>query len=39
LAPRILPDGRPVGFLEMNLEEHFAIWQRSVERMSAASLR
>jgi hypothetical protein len=38
LAPRILPDGRPAGFLEMDLQEHFAIWQRGIERMSATSL-
>ena len=29
LAPRIRPDGRPVEFREMDLEEHFAIWQRN----------
>jgi hypothetical protein len=38
LAPRIHPDGRPVGFMEMELEEHFAIWQRSAERMQPTSL-
>ncbi|UCC62946.1 MAG: DUF3891 family protein [Anaerolineae bacterium] len=38
MAPRIHPDGRPVGFMEMELEEHFAIWQRSVERMQPTSL-
>jgi hypothetical protein len=38
LAPRVLPDGRPVGFMEMELEEHFAIWQRSAERMQTSSL-
>jgi len=38
LAPRIHPDGRPVNFLEMELDEHFAIWQRSVERMQPTSL-
>jgi hypothetical protein len=38
LAPRIQPDGRPVEFREMDLEEHFAIWQRSVERMEPTSL-
>lgn len=37
LAPRIHPDGRPVSFIEMGLEEHFAIWQRSAERMQATS--
>jgi hypothetical protein len=38
LAPRILPDGRPVSFTEMALEEHFAIWQRSAERMQSTNL-
>ncbi len=38
LAPRIHSDGRPVGFREMDLEEHFAIWQRSAERMQPTSL-
>lgn len=38
LAPRVRPDGRPVSFLEMELEEHFAIWQRSTERMQATNL-
>lgn len=38
LAPRVHPDGRPVGFMELELEEHFAIWQRSVERLQPASL-
>lgn len=38
LAPRIHADGRPVSFMEMELEEHFAIWQRSAERMQATSL-
>jgi hypothetical protein len=37
LAPRIDSDGRPVGFTEMDLEEHFAIWQRSAERMQPTS--
>jgi hypothetical protein len=38
LAPRIHPDGRPVSFREMDLEEHFAIWQRSAERMQPTNL-
>ena len=38
LAPRIHSDGRPVAFREMDLEEHLAIWQRSVERMQPTSL-
>jgi hypothetical protein len=38
LAPRIGSDGRPVSFTEMDLEEHFAIWQRSAERMQPTSL-
>jgi len=38
LAPRIRSDGRPVSFMEMALEEHFAIWQRSAERMQPTSL-
>jgi hypothetical protein len=38
LAPRVHRDGRPVGFREMELEEHFAIWQRSAERMQTTSL-
>lgn len=38
MAPRIHHDGRPVNFMEMELEEHFAIWQRSAERMQATSL-
>ena len=38
LAPRIHSDGRPVSFMEMELEEHFAIWQRSAERMQTTSL-
>jgi hypothetical protein len=38
LAPRIHRDGHPVSFTEMELEEHFAIWQRSAERMQTTSL-
>jgi hypothetical protein len=38
LAPRIQSDGRPVEFREMDLEEHFAIWQRSAERLQPTSL-
>jgi hypothetical protein len=38
LAPRVHPDGRPVSFLEMALEEHFAIWQRSIERLRVTNL-
>ena len=38
MAPRIHPDGRPVSFTEMELQEHFAIWQRSAERMQPTSL-
>jgi hypothetical protein len=37
LAPRVHRDGRPVAFTEMDLEEHFAIWQRGSERLSTAS--
>lgn len=38
LAPRIHRDGRPVNFMEMDLEEHFAIWQRGAERLQPTSL-
>jgi hypothetical protein len=38
LTPRIHNDGTPVGFMEMDLDEHFAIWQRSVERMQPTNL-
>jgi hypothetical protein len=38
LAPRIHSDGQPVNFTEMELEEHFAIWQRSAERMQPTNL-
>jgi hypothetical protein len=38
LAPRIRADGRPVSFMEMALEEHFVIWQRSSERMQVTNL-
>jgi hypothetical protein len=38
LGPRVDSNGRPVDFMGMDLEEHFAIWQRSVERIQPASL-
>jgi hypothetical protein len=38
LAPRVGPDGQPVDFMEMELEEQFAVWQRSAERMQPTSL-
>ena len=35
--PRLLPDGRPMGFMEMPLADHLSIWRRSAERLAAQS--
>jgi hypothetical protein len=36
--PRLRPDGRPMGFMEMDLADHLAIWRRSAASIATRSL-
>ena len=37
LAPRLHPDGRPVSFLEMELDEHLALWSAAPDKLLTQS--
>jgi hypothetical protein len=36
-TPQINDDGKPRTFTELDLDDHFAIWERSIERVSSGS--
>ncbi len=36
--PRLLPDGRPMGFLEMDLADHLAIWRQGAAHLATQNL-